>query len=129
MQFRHHFDRRIQQNMTRPAVTEDIIGPGPVPEFAGVAHAHVAAAAVSLVLTKFVQPPGVAFGFCRIHRGNLATESIAGGSGLLRGLDAADTAPTLARPGFNLAHLLDRMMGTAVIAEFGLIRHDSDCRS
>ena len=129
MQLRHHFDRHIQQNMTRSEVTEDIIGLGPVPEFAADAHAPVAAAAVSLVLTKFVQPSRVALGFCRIHRRDLATESIAGGSGLLRGLNAADTAPAFAGPGFNLTHLLNRVMGTAVIAEFGLIRHDSECRS
>jgi hypothetical protein len=81
------------------------------------------APAKSLVLTKFVQPPGVALGFCRIHRGDLATKGIARRGGLVRRLDTADTAPALARPGFNLAHLLDGMMCTAVIAEFGLIRH------
>jgi hypothetical protein len=87
------------------------------------------AVAKSLVLTKFVQPAGVALGFRRIHGGDLATESIAGGSGLVRGLDAADTAPALARTGFNLAHFLDGMVATAVVAKFGLIRHGSGCRS
>lgn len=83
----------------------------------------------SLVLTKFVQPPGVALGFCRIHRGDLATESIACRGGLVRGLDTANAAPALASPGFNLTHLRNGMMGTAVIAKLGLIRHGSDCQS
>ena len=69
----------------------------------------------------------MAHGIRRVHRRNLATEGIARRCGLLRCLDAADTAPALAGPGFNLAHLLDRMMGTAVIAELGLGRHGSEC--
>jgi hypothetical protein len=87
------------------------------------------AVAKSLVLTKLVQATGVALGFRRIHRGDLASESIAGGSCLLRGLDTADAAPAFAGPGFNLAHFLDGMVATAVVAEFGLIRHGSGCRS
>ena len=78
-----------------------------------------------LVLAKFVQPPGMALGFRRIHRRDLATESVACRGSLVRGLDTANTTPALASPGFDLTHILNLVVGTAVIAELGLIRHGS----
>jgi hypothetical protein len=86
------------------------------------------AAGFSLILTKLVEASCVASGFRRIHRGYLTAKGIACLCGLLRGLNAADAAPALASLGFDLAHLLNRVMGAAVVAEFGLGSHESDCQ-
>lgn len=68
------------------------------------------------LFSRVQSDPRPALAVCPINFGHLLAESVTGFPICLGGFDTLDTTPALASLGDELAHLLDGMMFTAVVA-------------